>query len=163
MRGSALSTSSFQPRSTVRQSSSCAANSPPSAITRSPPISSLATADTWRCSPHRRKRVENLLRISLPAENMPARADRPMEVGAPDERSDIRGGSLNIRPACRCATVGSIQLLSTRHFLVSQLKCKADKRRRYGPGRLDAGDEIAGHLRYPANPAPLPDGNLQRR
>ena len=36
---------------------------------------------------------------------------------------------------------------------MSQLKREANKRRRNGPGRLDAGDEIAGDLRYPADPA----------
>src|SRR6202045_4077355 len=47
--------------------------------------------------------------------------------------------------------------------LGSQLKREANKRYRNRPGRLDAGDEIAGDLRYPADPAPLPDGDLQCR
>jgi hypothetical protein len=46
---------------------------------------------------------------------------------------------------------------------VSQLKREANKRRRNGPDRLDAGDKIAGNLRYAADSAPLPDGDLECR
>ena len=78
-------------------------------------------ADTWRCSLHRRKLVENLPGTSLLVRIVPALADLLMEAGT-------------------LATIGCEELL------VSQLEREANKRRRNGPGRLDAGDEIAGDL-----------------
>src|SRR5262245_51605723 len=54
----------------------------------------------------------------------------------------------------------SLQLLSARP---SQPEREANKRHRNGPGRLDAGTEIAGDLRYTADPALLSDGDFQCR
>src|SRR5258706_11369251 len=72
----------------------------------------------------------------------------------------LPGTSLLVEIVPALADHRSRQLLSVRS---SQLKREANKRYRNRPGRLDAGDEIAGDLRYPADAAPLPDGDLQCR
>ena len=93
-------------------------------------------ADIWRCSRHRKQGNGNLPGISL---------------------------RVGIAPACVDALAGILMKSLPASFPVTQLKREANERRRNGPGRLEAGEEIAGDLRYTANPPSLTDGDLQCR